>query len=649
MCGLTGFWDPKLVLGAGKEKLEILAQAMADKIDHRGPDSSGIWCDASVGMALGHRRLSIVDLSPAGHQPMISPSTRMILAYNGEIYNTTELKAELINQGEQFRGHSDTEVILRACEIWGVENTCKKLIGMFAFALWDRQEHCLYLVRDRLGIKPLYWGYQGQILFFGSQMKSFIPHPAWKPELDQDALTSFFRFNYVPAPCSIFKAVHKLTPGMILKIDRDGAFKETCFWDFQQVMDLGLQNRAHTKKSDSETIEELEVLLKDAVKRRMVADVPLGAFLSGGIDSSTVVALMQAQSPRPIKTFSIGFHEQSYNEAEHAKSVAKHLGTEHHELYLKPQDIFEIVPEIPSWFDEPFADVSQIPTYLVSKMAREHVTVALSGDGGDELFAGYTRYIQGQRAWSIVDKMPDWLKSMSRSGIRSLKPNTWDILSKMIPARYRPPCLAEKLYKLSDVLAIKQPVDFYKRLVSQWQQPECLVLQGKESLLFPWKDLATDRFDNIAEYMQAMDTLSYLPDDILTKVDRASMAVGLEARVPLLDHRVVQFAWSLPFNKKIRNNQGKWLLRQVLHQYVPKALFERPKMGFGVPIDNWLRTELRPWAEDILFDNKVKADGLLDTQLIYQKWSEHLSGKRNWQYPLWGVLMFLAWKKNWGF
>ena len=491
MCGLTGFWDPNLTLGCSQENMNVLVQAMADQIDHRGPDSSGVWCDEKSGIALGHRRLSIVDLSPAGHQPMISPSSRMMLAYNGEIYNTAELREALCQTGEQFRGYSDTEVILRACEIWGVENTCKKLIGMFAFALWDAKENCLYLVRDVSGIKPLYWGFLNRVLFFGSQIKSFIPNSAWKPELDTNALASYFRFNYVPAPISIFKNIHKLSPGTILKIDAKGQIQENRFWDFQQVAQSGIANR-RSAQNDTEAIEELETLLKDAVKRRMVADVPLGAFLSGGIDSSTVVALMQAQSSRPIKTFSIGFHEPDYNEAQHAKQVAKHLGTEHYERYLKPQEVFDIIPKIPSWFDEPFADVSQIPTYLVSKMARDHVIVSLSGDGGDELFAGYTRYFQGARAWALMGILPIWLKSMFASSIRRVKPSTWDKISKTIPNTVRPAQFSEKLYKLSEILSIKQPADFYKRLVSQWQNPEALVSGRKEQMLFPWQGLKND-------------------------------------------------------------------------------------------------------------------------------------------------------------
>lgn len=645
MCGFTGFWDKNLSFS--KEHLETIAEKMADKIDHRGPDSWGVWVDEKTGMALGHRRLSIVDLSPAGHQPMISNSG-MVLAYNGEIYNTEELRKELIQQGYTFQGHSDTEVILKACEAFGVENTCKKLIGMFSFALWDGKAQALYLVRDRLGIKPLYWGFHHGVLFFGSQLKSFGPHPKWQPELDRNALVSYFRFNYVPTPISIFKGIHKLSPGTILKFNKDHHSQEIRFWDFQKVVESGFEKRASIK-SDTERVEALDILLKDAVKRRMVADVPLGAFLSGGIDSSTVVALMQSQSTRPIKTFSIGYNEQSYNEADYAKKVAQHLGTEHNELYLNPSEIFKVIPTMPEWFDEPFADSSQIPTYLVSKLAREQVIVALSGDGGDELFAGYSRYFQGQRAWRLMNLFPMWVKYLCSGVIQGLSPKTWDKLGNLIPKKHRPALVADKLYKISNVLLIKEPEIFYKRLVSQWQNPEELVLGEKESLYFPWQNLNKSKLTNMVDYMQVMDTLSYLPDDILAKVDRASMALGLEARVPLLDHRVVEFAWGCPLHQKIRNNQGKWLLRQVLNRYVPNHLIERPKMGFGIPIEHWLRKELSSWAEDLLYDPALKSEQLLNLSIIHRRWQEHKMGKNNWHYSLWGVLMFLAWKKNWGF
>lgn len=642
MCGLTGFLDFK----ANTSKAELLAigRTMGKAISHRGPDSEGTWCDETVGLTFSHLRLAIVDLSEAGHQPMVSRSGGSVIVYNGEIYNAPELRETLSLEGCRFRGHSDTEVILEACERWGVEAACQKFIGMFAFVFWDKHTQKLFLVRDRLGIKPLYWGFNQGILFFGSQLKSFKAHPAFKPEIDKEALTSYFRFNYVSAPLSIFKGIQKLSPGSILSIDRSQKTQESRFWSLQNVISQGQVKRFKNSRNDNFLVEECDLLLRDAVKRRMVADVPLGAFLSGGIDSSTVVALMQAQSDRPIKTFTIGFHEAGYDEAKHAAAVAKHLGTEHHELYLASSEAQAIIPDIPNWCDEPFADVSQIPTYLVSRLARQHVTVSLSGDGGDELFAGYNRYFMGQKIWQRLKILPYWLRYLSAQGIRQFSPNSWDSFSKIIPNQFRPNCVGDKIYKLADVLTVQNAQLFYRKLVSHWEDPAALVIGGHEPMLYPW-DLATT--NNFVENMQMMDTLTYLPDDILTKVDRASMAVSLEARVPLLDHRVVEFAYSLPMDVKIRNGQGKWLLRQVLNKYVPSNLIDRPKMGFGVPIDQWLRGPLREWAENLLSQQRLESEGILNPKPIRQRWNEHLSGSRNWQYSLWGVLMFQAWQERW--
>lgn len=647
MCGLTGFWDFK----ANRSQAELLAigQTMGKAISHRGPDSAGTWCEETAGLTFSHLRLAIVDLSEAGHQPMISRSGGSVIVYNGEIYNAPELREALSLEGCRFRGYSDTEVILEACERWGVEATCQKLIGMFAFAFWHKQTHKLFLVRDRLGIKPLYWGFNQGVLFFGSQLKSFKGHPNFKPEINKEALTAYFRFNYVPTPLSIFKNIQKLSPGSILTVDRTQTTQESRFWDLQDVIARGKENQLKRFSSDSVLIEKCDLLLRDAVKRRMVADVPLGAFLSGGIDSSTVVALMQAQSDRPIKTFTIGFHEAGYNEAQHAALVAKHLGTEHHELYLASSEAQAIIPDIPNWCDEPFADVSQIPTYLVSRLARQHVTVSLSGDGGDELFAGYNRYFVGQTLWQRIKFLPYWLRYLSAQGIRQFSPNRWDSFSKMLPNRFRPNCVGDKIYKLADVLTVPNAETLYKMLVSHWEDPAALVIGGNESVLYPW-DLkpAMGNASSFVESMQMWDTLTYLPDDILTKVDRASMAVSLEARVPLLDHRVVEFAYGLPMDVKIRNGQGKWLLRQVLNKYVPNSLIDRPKMGFGVPIDQWLRGPLREWAENLLSQQRLESEGILNPERIRQRWHEHLTGQRNWQYSLWGVLMFQAWQERWG-
>ncbi len=644
MCGLTGFWNFKHRWP--KEQLLDVVTKMAARIERRGPDSEGAWSDEEIGLALGHRRLAIVDLSPAGHQPMISQSQRFVLIYNGEIYNSVELRTELVKEGCSFRGYSDTEVILEASERWGVQQTCQRLIGMFAFACWDRKTQRLYLTRDRLGIKPLYWGFNQGVFFFGSQLKSFTAHPEWRPSLDLNALSSYFRFNYVPTPLSIFQGINKLAPGMVLSLDSTQKIEQNSFWDLQTVISQGREKRAN--EPDAVLVNELDQLLHDAVKRRMVADVPLGAFLSGGIDSSTVVALMQAESPRPIQTFSIGFHEADYDEAQYAASVAHYLKTDHHELYLSAQDALDVVPNIPDWCDEPFADVSQIPTFLVSRLARKSVTVSLSGDGGDELFAGYNRYFLGQAIWRKLKLCPHWLRHLGAKGIQQLAPAQWDLLAKMVPKRFRPRLVGDKAYKLANILECSTAADFYKMLVSQWETPDALVLGAKEPTLYPWglKELGSD-LDAFVESMQRMDTLTYLPDDILAKVDRASMAVSLEARVPLLDHRVVEFSWTLPMNLKIREGQGKWILRQVLNRYVPAELINRPKMGFGVPIDQWLRGPLREWGESLLSLERLTREGLLNAPLVRQRWEEHLSGKRNWQYPLWGVLMFEAWYERW--
>lgn len=643
MCGLTGFWDFKANLS--RADLLATARAMSSRIESRGPDSAGTWCDETIGLSLGHQRLAIVDLSETGHQPMVSQSGCSVIVYNGEIYNTSELRNALLLEGRHFKGSSDTEVILEACELWGVEATCKRLIGMFAFAYWNKKVHKLFLVRDRLGIKPLYWGFHQGILFFGSQLKSFTDHPAWRPVIDTEALTTYFRYNYVPTPLSIFKGIHKLPAGTIITIDRLQNTTESQFWNLQNVILHGNLNRAICNDA---LIDELDDLLRDAVKRRMIADVPLGAFLSGGMDSSVVVALMQAQSSRPIQTFSIGFHEAGYNEAWHAAQVAKHIGTEHHELYLTQKDAFNIIPDIPNWCDEPFADVSQIPTFLVSKLARQKVTVSLSGDGGDELFAGYNRYYIGQMYWKKMRYIPYWLRYLSAAGIRRLPPNCWDGVAKILPKPFRPSLLADKVYKFADILTASHEFYVYRKLISHWEDPASLVIGGKEKVVYPWdlKKSCNDK-NTFVETMQMLDTLTYLPDDILTKVDRASMAVGLEARVPLLDHRVVEFAWRLPLEAKIQRGDSKWILKQVLARYVPRRLTDRPKMGFGVPIEQWLRGPLREWAENLLSPTRLKAESILNPHLIRKRWDEHINGKRNWQYSLWGVLMFQAWQERW--
>ena len=648
MCGITGFWqDP----GEGEIELRSLARGMAARIEHRGPDDADEWVDAVCGLGLGFRRLAIVDLTPTGRQPMQSASGRYVIIFNGEVYNFAAVRGELERLGHGFRGGSDTEVLLAAIEEWGLPRAIQRFVGMFAFALWDRQERALHLVRDRLGIKPLYYGWHSGTFLFGSELKALAAHPAFHPEIDRDALALYMRHGYVPAPYAIYRGIHKLPPGTILTLrsQADSAATPEPFWSAREVVEAGLANPFTA--GESEAIEALDALLRDAVALRMIADVPLGAFLSGGIDSSTVVALMQAQSARPVKTFTIGFHESGYDEAAHAAAVASHLGTDHTSLYVTPEEARTVIPQLPTMFDEPFADSSQIPTFLVSQLARRHVTVSLSGDGGDELFGGYNRYFWGRSIWRKIGWAPPAARTFGSRAITALSPGGWDRqfsrLDPLLPAALRQRTPGDKLHKLAGVLAAESPEELYRGLVSLWKQTDEVVVDACEPLT-----AITDRsrwaaLPDFTQRMMFLDLISYLPDDILTKVDRASMAVSLEARVPLIDHRVVAFAASVPLAMKIREGQGKWLLRQVLYRYVPRELIERPKMGFGVPIDVWLRGPLQEWAEDLLDERRLRTEGFFHPAPIRQKWQEHLTGTRNWQYPLWNVLQFQAWLECW--
>ena len=655
MCGISGFLGELTDQNQGSEILK----GMIGSLVHRGPDGSGVWMDPDAHVGIGHRRLSIQDLSAAGHQPMLSESGRYVIAFNGEIYNFRELRRELDHtphpipllqgeRGHKWRGHSDTEVMLAAIETWGLEAAVKRFVGMFAFALWDRRERRLHLVRDRLGIKPLYYGWVGGCFLFGSELKALKAFPGFDRPIDRGALALLMRHNYVPAPHSIYQGIYKLLPGHVLTVAGDGRKRSpeiSAWWSAREVAETGVANPF--SGSMEEAVERLDGLLREAVGIRMVADVPLGAFLSGGYDSSTVVALMQAQSARPVKTFSIGFHEEGYNEARHAKAVAAHLGTEHTELYVTPEEAMAVIPRLPTLYDEPFADSSQIPTFLVSQLAREHVTVSLSGDGGDELFAGYNRYAWGQRIWGNIGWLPAGMRSMLARLMTSASPKAWDrVFKRLVPvlphsARVRLP--GYKVHKLAEILAVEGPDALYRRLVSHWKEPSALVLDGEEPLTALTDPSRQARLADFTQRMMFTDLISYLPDDILTKVDRASMGVSLEARVPLLDHRVVEFAWRLPRHMKVRSGEGKWILRQVLYKYVPRELMDRPKMGFGVPIDQWLRGPLRDWAESVLSELRLCEEGFFDLAPIREKWEEHLSGKRNWQYYLWDVLMFQSW------
>jgi asparagine synthase (glutamine-hydrolysing) len=595
-------------------------------------------------VALVHRRLSILDLSPAGHQPMLSADGRFVIVYNGEVYSHQPIAAELAARGHHFRGHSDTEVIVNSFAENGIEPTLKRMIGMFAIALWDRRERNLILIRDRLGIKPLYWAKFDKLFLFGSELKALRAHPGWTAQIDRTAVAAFMRHNYIPAPHTIYRGVHKLEPGTILTLPWQGEPRVSSFWNARAIARNGILNPLDG--NDAEMTEQLETLLQDAVARRMIADVPLGAFLSGGVDSSTVVALMQQAHLGRVRTFSIGFDIAGYNEAPHAAAVAGHLGTDHTELTVTSGQALDLIPRLPDIYDEPFADSSQIPTYLVSAMTRKHVTVALSGDGGDELFAGYNRYQLTQRFWQALAILPRPMRNAAAAALTMVRPDRWTALASILPARLRPPQTGDKLHKVAAVLKLDSADAIYRRLVSHWD-PAAIIPDTPEPPSIIEDQMLPQEFPDLLARMQFLDLVTYLPDDILTKVDRASMAVALEARVPLLDHRVVEFSWRLPRSAKVRNRTTKWILRRVLYRHVPPALIERPKMGFGIPLGEWLRGPLRDWAEALLNETRLREANLLDPQVVRRFWQEHLDGSRNWQYLLWDVLMLEAWRERW--
>jgi len=602
---------------------------MVDAIFLRGPDDTGEWTDSQKLLHIGHRRLSILDLSPAGHQPMHSACERYVIAFNGEIYNHLQLRSQLeqSSAAPAWRGHSDTETLLACVAAWGIEKTLQSAVGMFAIALWDRLEQVLTLARDRMGEKPLYWGWQDDVLLFGSELKALKAHPACKAEIDRNALALLLRHNYIPAPHSIYKGIEKLRAGHYVSIRLGSAGASSSaqskpYWQMNDAVATGVASPF--AGSASEAIDILEQQLSQSIGDQMLADVSLGAFLSGGIDSSTIVALMQKQSSQPVRTFTIGFEEAGYNEAEHAKAVASHLGTDHTELYVRPEDALAVIPRLPQIYCEPFADSSQIPTFLVSQLARQHVTVALSGDAGDELFGGYNPYQFAPRLWSKVSTFPLNLRKLAVQALCGFP-------------------VPEKLHKLLNVLDASSREDFYRSLVSHWKHPENLVIGASEPLSLLNTAQAWPATDSFEHWMMAMDAQTYMADDILVKVDRAAMANSLETRVPMLDHRVVELAWRMPLSLKIRDGKGKWLLREVLYRHVPRELIERPKKGFTIPLAAWLRGPLRDWAEALLDERRLQQEGYFRPAQIRKKWQEHLSGKLDQSRTLWSVLMFQAW------
>lgn len=645
MCGIAGVYhaDPSVP----RDTRMAWARAMTTAIAHRGPDADGLWADDESGLVLGHRRLSIIDLSPDGAQPMLSASGRYVIVFNGEIYNFLALRRTLQDEGAVFRGRSDTEVMLAAFDLWGVGRTLQKINGMFAFALWDRQYRRLHLVRDRLGKKPLYVGWAGQSLVFGSELKALSAHPHFDRVINRDVAALYMRFGNVPAPHSIFKNVWQLLPGTAMTLDctaltvgEDLLRHAAPYWSMDRVV---ADSREHPlpPQSDGALVDQFESLLLDCVRDRMISDVPIGAFLSGGIDSSAVVALMQSSAATPVKTFSIGFTEHGYNEANDARAVAEHLGTDHHEMIVTAADALDVIPRLPFMYDEPFADSSQIPTFLVSKFARDHVTVALSGDGGDEMLGGYTRHQALPKLWSRYGGLPSGMRRMMAGAIHALPVERWNRLARGYPQ------FGDRLYKIADILPCDSIESAYIRVMSAWNDPS-LVVPGASPLPIPLTDPSMQVAGlGFAERMMFGDALSYLPNDILVKVDRASMAVGLEARAPLLDRRVFEYCWRLGLNDRIRKGQGKWLLRQVLARHVPPALFDRPKQGFAVPIGDWLRGPLRDWAADLLDPSILAADAMLDPAPITTLWQDHCAGRGNHASRLWTVLMFQAWRRQW--
>ena len=646
MCGITGFYSNS------KMEFQKIISKMNEAIAYRGPDASGIWYDKDIGIILGHQRLSILELSSAGSQPMRSKSSRYIITYNGEIYNHFEIREELKRNKMSilWQGNSDTETLLEAIDFWGIEKTLQKIDGMYAFGLYDRKKNNLILARDRMGEKPLYYGYQGNgentVFLFGSELKSLKEHPLFSPEINRNSVALQLRYNYIPAPYSIYKNIFKLKPGQYLVLSELDLKKNTLanpknYWSLKDQIIIGKESQINMEEKYQ--IKSLEDHLKKSVQKQMISDVPIGAFLSGGIDSSTIVSMMQSLSTRPIKTFTVGFDDKEYNEADFAKKIANHLGTDHHELFISSEKIINTIPSIPSIYDEPFSDSSQIPTFLIAKLAKDSVKVALSGDGGDELFCGYNRHIFSKKLSLIFNTTPLMIRKILAEFILCLPINYWNYLGKAFPLFGNHKNLGDKLNRISSSLKLDKLDDLHLNLISQCKNPNDLVINGQEShTLFDNIDQEIRNLE-LQEQMMVLDQLTYLPDDILVKVDRAAMSSSLETRMPFLDHNLVEFAWRIPHRLKFRNGKGKWIIRKILNNYIPKDLIERPKMGFGVPLDSWLRGSLKDWAEDLIDEKKLKNEGFLNSKIVKNIWNEHLSRKRNCQNELWAILMFQSW------
>lgn len=644
MCGIAGLLDLEGRLSPGQRAASVAAMTAA--LARRGPDDEGLWQDEAAGIALGHRRLAIIDLSPAGHEPMESADGRLVLTYNGEVYNYRELRRKLEAEGVAFRGDCDAEVMLEGFARWGIAATVERLIGMFAFAVWDRKDRRLTLGRDRMGIKPLFWGRSDGLVLFGSELKALAACPHWTREIDRDSVAAYLRHAYVPAPHTIYRRIEKLLPGCLLEIGPDGESRLARYWDLRSVAAAGIADPLPDDAAAALAL--LEPLLRDAVTRRMVADVPLGVLLSGGIDSATVTALMQAASDRPVRSFTIGFQDSDLDEAPLAGAITRHLGTDHTQLYLTEGDARATVPELADLYDEPFADASQIPTLLVSRLARQQVTVALSGDGGDEMFGGYHRHRIGEAVWDRVSAVPRPMRKIASALLKMPSTGAWSALADALPDRYRPPMLGDKVGKLAAVLPLEGPDAMYRRLVTHWPAAEGLVPGSARRTTAAEELGGASGIADPFHRARLMDALTYLPDDVLAKVDRASMGCGLEVRVPLLDHRVAELAWRLPKSLLHREGRSKWPLRQILERHVPRDLFERPKAGFSVPLDGWLRGPLRDWAESLLDPEALSADGLLEPAPVRAAWREHLEGTRDHGTKLWAVLMLQAWRRRWG-